>query len=183
LTIQVDFSNYAHVDDKRRISKGSKRYDFEYGSTKYQWRRTVCKDGILKKISYHLINTATSKSVAHIIPETLTPLEAVEEESKGGWVPPSSMWISDPSAFERMKDVADVIVATGLIALVDDCIKRRWGCGGGVHPNSHIKSSLTRNVDALASTKIIDKVFHHVGASGSRHTNSLRQIFAHHHLH
>jgi hypothetical protein len=37
----------------------------------------------------------------------MTPLEAVEEESKGGWVPPCSMWISDPSVYERMPDVAE----------------------------------------------------------------------------
>jgi hypothetical protein len=106
-TIQLEFSNYAHVDVKRRSSKGSKRYDFEYWSTRYQWRRAVRKDGTSKEISYHLINATTSKPVAHIVPESLTPLEAVEEESKGGWVTPSSMWISDPSVFERMEDVAE----------------------------------------------------------------------------
>jgi hypothetical protein len=58
-------------------------------------------------VSYRLINTRTSKTIAHIVPEILTPVEAVEEESKGGWVPPSSMWISDSSVYERMHEVAE----------------------------------------------------------------------------
>lgn len=49
----------------------------------------------------------SSKTIAHMVPDMLTPLEAVEEESKGGWVPPSSLWISDPAVYERMPDVAE----------------------------------------------------------------------------
>ncbi|KAK2760185.1 hypothetical protein FQN54_002252 [Arachnomyces sp. PD_36] len=106
-TTQLEFSNYAHVDVTRRGTKSSKRYEYEYWCTKYQWKRVSRKDGGFHEISYHLINTTTSKSVAHIIPEPLSPLEVVEEESKGGWVPPSSMWISDPAVFAKMKDVAE----------------------------------------------------------------------------
>lgn len=110
-TIQLEFSNYAHVDVKRRGTKSSKRYEYEYWCTKYQWKRTSRKDGDFREISYHLINNTTSKSVAHIIPEPLSPLEIVEEEGKGGWVPPSSMWISDPSVFAKMKDVAEWVIS------------------------------------------------------------------------
>jgi hypothetical protein len=106
-TTQLEFSNYAHVNVKRCGTKSSKRYEYEYWCTKYQWKRASRKDGDFQEISYHLINTATSKSVAHIIPEPLSPSEVVEEESKGGWVPPSSMWISDPAVFAKMKDVAE----------------------------------------------------------------------------
>lgn len=106
-TIQLEFSNYAHVDVKRSGTRSSKRYEYEYWCAKYQWKRASRKDGDFKEISYHLINTTTSKSIAHIIPDPLSPLEVVEEDSKGGWVPPSSMWISDPSIFAKMKDVAE----------------------------------------------------------------------------
>jgi len=41
-------------------------------------------------------------------------------------VPPCFMWISDKSVLEALTDVADIIVATGLIALVDDSIKRHF---------------------------------------------------------
>lgn len=106
-TTQLEFSNYAHVNVTRRGTKSSKRYEYEYWCTRYQWKRASRKDGDFQEISYHLLNTTTSKSVAHIIPDPLSPLEVVEEESKGGWVPPSSMWISDPSVFAKMKDVAE----------------------------------------------------------------------------
>ncbi|OJD18120.1 hypothetical protein AJ78_01838 [Emergomyces pasteurianus Ep9510] len=177
-TIQLEFSNYAHVDVKRRGPRGSKHYDFEYWSTRYQWKRTSRKDGDSKEISFDLYHTAKSKPVAHISPEPLTPLEALEEKSKGGWVPPCSLWISDPSLYESMKDVADVIVATGLIALVDDSIKRRWNSKRSSHSHSPMTSSFMKSMDSVASNKIMEKVFHRRGSTGSRH-NSFRQMFAH----
>lgn len=106
-SILLEFSNYAHVDLKRRGSGTAKRYEFEYWSTKYQWRRESRKEGDLREVSYYLVETRTSRTIAHLVPEILTPLEAVEEESKGGWVPPCSMWINDTSVYERMPDVAE----------------------------------------------------------------------------
>ncbi|KKK19722.1 hypothetical protein ARAM_005409 [Aspergillus rambellii] len=106
-SIVLEFSNYAHVELKRRGTGMTKRYEYEYWATKYQWRREWRKEGDLRGFSYHLVNMRTSKQVAHIVPEILTPVEAVEEESKGGWIPPSSMWISDPSAYKNMHDVAE----------------------------------------------------------------------------
>ncbi|KAG5302070.1 hypothetical protein I7I48_02279 [Histoplasma ohiense] len=176
--IQLEFSNYAHVDVKRRGTTGSKHYDFEYWSTRYQWKKTTRKDGDSKEISFDLYPAAKSKPVAHILTEPLTPLEALEERSKGGWVPPCSLWISDSSLYESMKDVADAIVATGLIALVDDSIKRHWNNKKTTHSYSPMTSSFMRSVDSVASNKIIEKVFHRRGSTGSRH-NSFRQMFAH----
>jgi hypothetical protein len=106
-SILLEFSNYAHVELKRRGPGTAKRYEFEYWSTKYQWRREARKEGDLREISYYLVDTRTSRTIAHLVPEILTPLEAVEEESKGGWVPPCSMWINDTSVYERMPDVAE----------------------------------------------------------------------------
>lgn len=106
-TILLEFSNYAHVDLQRRGSINSKRYEFEYWSAKYQWRRYIQKDGDSKEISFHLYHSSRSKPVAHIIPEPMTRSEARAEEQKGGWIPPSSMWINDSTLFESMKDVAE----------------------------------------------------------------------------
>lgn len=102
----MEFSNYAHVELKRR-GASSTRYEYEYWWTKYQWRCETRKDGDLREVSYHLVDTRTSRTIAHLVPDILTPLEAIEEQSKGGWVPPSSIWITDPSAYERMPDVAE----------------------------------------------------------------------------
>ncbi|EAW13370.1 uncharacterized protein ACLA_054170 [Aspergillus clavatus NRRL 1] len=165
-TTLLEFSNYAHVEVRRRGAGLPKRYDFEYWSTKYQWKKECRKEGDLREVSYHLINTKTSKVIAHIVPEILTPMEAVEEESKGGWVPPSSMWISDSSVYETMHDVADVIIATGLIVLVDDCIRRRWHSKRHAQSNTHTrKHSFTKSIEFMAPMRLIDEVFHRRGSA------------------
>jgi hypothetical protein len=105
-TILLEFSNYAHVELRRRGGT-SKKYEFEYWSTKYQWRREMRKEGDLQEVSYFLVDTRSGKTIAHLVPDTLAPLEVVEEESKGGWVPPSSLWISDPEVYRTMPDVAE----------------------------------------------------------------------------
>ena len=106
-TTKVEFSNYAHVDLKRRGAKSSKRYEFEYWGTSYAWRRVVKKHGPMKVISYHLYNLQASTPVAHIVPIPMTPAEAFDEERKGGWVPPSSLWISDERILSGLTDVAE----------------------------------------------------------------------------
>ncbi|KGO70991.1 hypothetical protein PITC_065650 [Penicillium italicum] len=106
-TILLEFSNYAHVELRRKGPGSTKKYEFEYWSTKYQWRREVRKEGDLHEVSYFLVDTRTSRTIAHLVPDTLAPLEVVEEESKGGWVPPSSLWISDPEVYKTMPDVAE----------------------------------------------------------------------------
>lgn len=105
-TISLKFSNYAHVELKRRGGP-STHYDYEYWSTRYQWRQQCRKDGHLREVSYYLVNMRTAKPIAHILPEVLTPMEAVEEESKGGWIPPASMWISDSAVYQTMPDIAE----------------------------------------------------------------------------
>lgn len=106
-TITMEFSNYAHVELKRRGPGPSKRYEYEYWSTKYQWRRDARKEGDLREVSYSLVDMRSSKTIAHLMPEILTPVESVEEDSKGGWVPPCSLWINDISVYERMPDIAE----------------------------------------------------------------------------
>ncbi|KAL1847580.1 hypothetical protein Plec18167_009448 [Paecilomyces lecythidis] len=171
----LEFSNYAHVEVKRRGTGSSKRYEFEYWSTRYQWRREHRKDGEFKEISYHLVDMTSAKSVAHIVPEPLTPMESIEEKSKGGWIPPSSLWISDSSVYEKMHDVADVFVATGLMAMVDDWIRRRWHKKRQLHLNIPRKASFIDHVD---TKKLIDGVFHRRGSADSRYDHQ-QQVSSH----
>ncbi|GKT47322.1 uncharacterized protein ColSpa_07503 [Colletotrichum spaethianum] len=126
-TMKLEFSNYARVDVSRRGGTNNKRYEFEWWGHKYQWKRVLDKN--LGVVSFHLVkdgNNNASDAIAHIVPETRSPNQVIEDESAGGWVPPCHMWISDRSVLDAVTDVADVIVATGLMALVDDCIKYRW---------------------------------------------------------
>lgn len=125
-TTKLEFSNYAQVEIKRRGAKSSKRYEFEYWGHNYTWKRVSKKDGEGREVSYHLYKGDGGPAVAHIVPELRSPSEVREEKRNGEWVPPCSMWISDTSVLEALTDVADVIVSTGLIALVDDCIKRHF---------------------------------------------------------
>ncbi|CZT13207.1 hypothetical protein WAI453_003577 [Rhynchosporium graminicola] len=130
-TTKLEFSNYAQVQIKRRGAKSSKRYEFEYWGHKYTWKRVVKKDGEGKEISYHLYQSeiggkGNGRAVAHIVPELMTRAQEAAEERMGGWVRPCSLWISDERVMGAVTDVADVIVATGLIALVDDSIKSRF---------------------------------------------------------
>jgi hypothetical protein len=125
-TTRIEFSNYAQVEVKRRGAKSSTRYEFEYWGSNYSWKRVSEKDGQGKAVSYHLFKGDGGPAVAHIVPEMRSPLQTREDEASGGWVPPCSLWISDKSVLGALTDVADVIVATGLIALVDDCIKRHF---------------------------------------------------------
>ncbi|KAK1720974.1 hypothetical protein BDP67DRAFT_391170 [Colletotrichum lupini] len=126
-TMKLEFSNYARVDVSRRGGANNKRYEFDWWGHKYQWKRVTDKN--LGVVSFHLVkdgNNDARDAVAHIVPETRSPNQVIEDESAGGWVPPCHMWISDRSVLDAVTDVADVIIATGLMALVDDCIKTRW---------------------------------------------------------
>ncbi|KAI2637011.1 hypothetical protein GGS26DRAFT_588561 [Hypomontagnella submonticulosa] len=124
-TIKLEFSNYARVDVVRRGTRSSKRYEFEWWDHTYSWKRVV--DKLTDSVSFHLLRDGHNRTpVAHIVPETRSPNQVLADEKAGGWVPPCHMWISDPTLVDAVTDVADVVVATGLMALVDDCIKERW---------------------------------------------------------
>ncbi|XDG09597.1 hypothetical protein ABKA04_009212 [Annulohypoxylon sp. FPYF3050] len=123
--IKLEFSNYARVDVVRRGNTNTKRYEFEWWGHKYSWKRVV--DKLADSVSYHLLRDGQNNlPVAHIVPENRSPNQVEADEMAGGWVPPCHMWISDPEIVTATTDVADIIVATGLMALVDDCIKERW---------------------------------------------------------
>ncbi|CAL3971487.1 hypothetical protein PZA11_007955 [Diplocarpon coronariae] len=132
-TIKLDFSNYAQVELRRRGTKAAKRYDFEYWGERYAWRRVERRGGV----EYHLFRDGKGElvPVAHIVPELRSPEQVRAEERNGGWVPPCAMWIEERAVLAAESDVADVIVATGLVALVDDTIKRHF------HPRARASSS------------------------------------------
>ncbi|KAI1461437.1 hypothetical protein F4805DRAFT_453867 [Annulohypoxylon moriforme] len=123
--IKLEFSNYARVDVARRGNKNTKRYEFEWWEHKYSWKRVV--DKLTDSVSFHLLRDGQNHTpVAHIIPETRSPTQVIADEEANGWVPPCHMWISDHELVTATNGDADVVVATGLMALVDDCIKERW---------------------------------------------------------
>lgn len=125
--ISLEFTNYAHVDLKRHGYRGNKRYDFEYWGSSYGWQRSTHKVGAAREVSYTLLRRNDNRIVARIVPELLSDDAARDEIDAGGWVPPSTMIITDDKIVrESTPDVADVVVATGLLALVDDCIRRRF---------------------------------------------------------
>ncbi|KAL9107184.1 MAG: hypothetical protein Q9227_007884 [Pyrenula ochraceoflavens] len=105
--LQLEFSNYAHVDVSRQGTKSLKKYDFEYWGVKYQWKREIRKVGESREVSYHLTNMANSTVIAHIIPEPLTRKEALEEQYKGGWISPCSLRVSDKSLVQKSPDLAE----------------------------------------------------------------------------
>ncbi|KAI4211793.1 MAG: hypothetical protein LQ351_005434 [Letrouitia transgressa] len=179
-TTQLEFSNYARIDVKRRGAKSSKRYEFDYWGVKYTWKRVVVRMGSFKEISFHLLNNETSATVAHIVPATMTTAEAQEEDAKGGWVPPCLMWISDESILGGPTHVADVIVAAGLIALVDDSIKNKFHQKRGVQMTlpSLMRSPLKFNKEHVGPKHLLDEVFNRRSSTTSRRATPLRQISA-----
>lgn len=106
-TLHLEFSNYAQVAVHRRGTRSSKRYEYEYWGASYQWQRRMRKDGDLKEVSYHLIDSDSQKWIAHITPEPLSRKEAMEEELQGGWVPPCSMVITDQNFLDAPPDIAE----------------------------------------------------------------------------
>ena len=159
-TIRVEFSNYAQVEVHRHRHDNVKTYDFEYWGAPYTWRREISYDEDEIVYSYELINKSTGKCIAYIMPDKLDGRQARLEEAQGGWVPPSSLRITEKIISE---DLGDVIVATGLMALTDDCIKRRWHNSRAAR--IHIPA---RSADEYVQPdKVADVVFHR-----SRNQNS-----------
>ncbi|EXJ92825.1 hypothetical protein A1O3_01379 [Capronia epimyces CBS 606.96] len=121
--IRIEFSNYAQVELQRSGRGEGSSYDFEYWGERYTWRRNVFQDGSESVFSFELVNLTTGTCLAHLTPDRLSPKQCKRETAQGSWVPPCSMRITEKKV---SSDLGDVIVATGLIALSDDCIRRHW---------------------------------------------------------
>ncbi|KAK3358647.1 hypothetical protein B0T24DRAFT_128474 [Lasiosphaeria ovina] len=163
-TIKLEFSNYARVDVHRRGGKNNKRYEFAWWGHRYSWKRSFDKQ--LGLVSFHLVRDGNAGApVAHIVPETRSPSQVLADENAGGWVPPHFMWIADEAIVGAVTDVADVIMATGLMALVDDCIKERWQTKKKVHRIPVPLTSKTVNLGHVGPRSFMQHVF------GRRHSN------------
>jgi hypothetical protein len=107
-TIKLEFSNYAHLDVKRRGAKSYKRYAFEHWGHDYSWKRIVKKEHDCETVSYYLVRDDNDKEpLAHICPVRLTPEEAHEEQARGGWVPPCYMRITDEQILRSDSDISE----------------------------------------------------------------------------
>lgn len=171
-TIKLEFSNYAHIDVKRRGGRSNKRYMFEYWGHNYSWKRVVKKERDIETISYFLVRADSDKALAHISPVRLNQDQAHEEAARGGWVPPCYMRITDERILNALTDISDVVVATGLIALVDDCIKRRFHTKQStqLHIPLMRNSSFKMNMEYVGPKRLIDEVFNRTrGGTSSRH--------------
>ncbi|EDU44194.1 hypothetical protein PtrSN002B_001039 [Pyrenophora tritici-repentis] len=164
-TIKLEFSNYAHLDVKRRGAKSYKKYAFEYWGNDYSWKRIIKKEGRdqQESVSYYLVRDDDDKEpLAHICPVKLTPNEAREEAARGGWVPPCYMRITDEKILTSDSDISDVVVATGLIALADDCIKRHFHSKQStqIHiPLLRNSSFKMANLEYIGPRRLIDEMF------------------------
>lgn len=170
-TIKLEFSNYAHLDVKRRGAKSYKRYAFEHWGHDYSWKRIIKKDGQRdpETVSYYLVRDDNDKEpLAHICPVRLSPEESREEIARGGWVPPCYMRITDENILTSDTDISDVVVATGLMALVDDYIKRRFHSQQSTQLHIPLlrTSSFKMNMEYIGPMRLIDEVFHRKHSDG-----------------
>lgn len=108
-TIKLEFSNYAHVNVKRRGPASNKRYEFDYWGHSYAWKRHVTWEGSVEEVSFHLIRDDKREPLAHIIPVPFTTHQAEEERLKGGWVPECSMWLTDNAVINASSDIAEYV--------------------------------------------------------------------------
>lgn len=106
--IKLEFANYAHVEVKRRGSGTHRRYTFDYWGQNYTWERHVRKQGEFEEVSYHLARGDKSTPLAYIVPVPLTREQSLEERWKGGWIAPTSMWMSDDDVC-KSPDVAEYV--------------------------------------------------------------------------
>jgi len=152
-TMKLEFSNYAQLDVTRAGAKASKRYEFSYWGVSYSWKRIIQRrhDGV-QQVSFHLVRAGSEEVLAYIIPISLSPSEAREEEAKGGWIAPCTMWIADERIVRSQKDVSDVVVAAGLMALVDHAIRDRF------HSKQE-KPSILPKVEYVGPKRLINEMF------------------------
>jgi hypothetical protein len=106
-TVKLEFSNYAQLDVTRAGAKSGKRYEFDYWGVNYAWKRVVQRQHDSVVTRFHLVKAGSEQVLAHIVPVALSRSEARQEEAKGGWIAPCSMWIDDSSIIESQKDVSE----------------------------------------------------------------------------
>lgn len=106
-TMKLEFSNYAQLDVTRVGAKAGKRYEFDYWGVNYAWKRIVQRKHDNLETSFHLVKAGSEQVLAYISPIALSRSEASDEEAKGGWIVPCSMWIADEHIVDAQKDVSE----------------------------------------------------------------------------
>jgi hypothetical protein len=99
--INLEFSNYAHINLTRCGTDSSLNWKFEYWGNQYCWKRQIDDHG---NRAFRLFRAGTDFPCAHIIQDVLTRSESESESRKGGWVPPCSLWLTD----EQIATSADI---------------------------------------------------------------------------
>ena len=163
-TVRLEFSNYAQVDVKRAGVTDSKRYEFEYWGTRYIWKRVSRKVRGHKETTYQLVKSSSDNVLAYIKPLPLTSRQAQEELGKGGWIPPCSMWIADKNIVSSQKDVSDVVIASGLMALVDDSIRAHFH---SENEKQLLIPKLQMGVEYVGPKRLINEMFGRKGGSAN----------------
>jgi hypothetical protein len=144
-TMKLEFSNYAQLDVTRAGAKASKRYEFSYWGVSYSWKRIIQRrhEGA-QQVSFHLVRAGSEK---------------------GGWIAPCTMWIADERIVRSQKDVSDVVVSAGLMALVDNTIRDRF------HTKQE-KPSILPKVEYVGPKRLINEMFRPNHRSQSHKTDS-----------
>lgn len=107
-TVKLEYSNYAHIDVKRRGANANKRYAFEYWGHDYSWKRIVNKESGHEVVSYYLVrNDDENTALAHISPRSLSHRQAEAEAAMGGWIPPCYMRITDKDILNSSSDISE----------------------------------------------------------------------------
>lgn len=91
------------------------------------------------------------------------------------------MWLSKSAPadwFARISRRFSAIVASGLVALVDDCIKARWHQKNRFQMNlpALMKSPLHMNMEYIGPKRLIDEVFNRRSPATMRHATPARQV-------
>jgi hypothetical protein len=106
-TMKLEFSNYAQLDVTRTGARAAKRYEFDYWGVNYAWKRIVQRKHDSIETSFHLVKAGSEQVLAYIMPIALSRSEARDEEAKGGWIVPCSMYIADETIVMSQKDVSE----------------------------------------------------------------------------
>ncbi|KAG6279102.1 hypothetical protein E4U47_004108 [Claviceps purpurea] len=164
--IKLEFGNYARIEVARR---NPNCYRFEWWGRTYVWKRVVNTQ--LNTFSFHLKRDGRREELAHIQQERQSPSQVDAEKRAGGWVPPCYMWFQW-SVITGPRDVAEIFIATGLVALVDDCIRREW----------QSTSSSANKRDRPNAAPSVEKAKTHFGSDSSEaEPSSLRGLFSRRH--
>ncbi|KAJ5622135.1 hypothetical protein N7528_005367 [Penicillium herquei] len=74
-------------------------------------------------------------------------------------------WLQGYSEADELVSLFSVIVATGLVTLVDDCIRRRWHHERRVPWILPARSSLTKSLERMGPRRLIGEVLQRRGSA------------------